>query len=72
MRVKDLMQELSKFEPELMVLRPGYEGGYQEIDLASLEHFKKDYYKEWYYGPHEMLSDEEETKNADFKGILIR
>lgn len=42
MRVRELIEQLSKLEQDAIVLKPGYEGGYNEADLdltiALVEH----------------------------------
>jgi hypothetical protein len=55
MKVAELISILMNLDPTLDVVRPGYEGGYEdvscigEINLIPNFHDKKD----WYYGPHE-------------------
>ena len=43
MKVKELIELLSQLDPELMVVRSGYEGGVDEMDkfLALFESTKK-------------------------------
>lgn len=56
MKVKNLIEELHKLDPELVVVRPGYEGGYHKIERFVIEDMVENYYKEWWYGPHEAVS----------------
>ena len=65
MKVKDLIERLKTFDPELMVVRPGYEGGVTEIDhLTSIE-VALNVNEEWYYGEHEQI---DEFSCKDHKG----
>jgi hypothetical protein len=56
MKVKELIEKLQAFDPELEVYVDGYEGGYdtpQELFQSPIKlnaHGKN----EWYYGKHEL------------------
>ena len=54
MKVKDLIEKLQTYDPELMVVVGGYEGGVDEADSAGLVNVKLDVHTEWYYGKHEV------------------
>ena len=66
MKVKELMKELQKHDPEKMVVVAGYEGGYDEISGAGEIRLKLNAHTEWYYGRHE------EDENGECHGISIR
>lgn len=68
MKVSELIETLSKLDPNLVVFVNGYEGGYSDIcaDEFIIDTFKTDVYDDWYYGPHEK------DENGDVKGIVIR
>ena len=69
MTVKDLIEKLQTVDPDLVVLVPRYEGGYQQAHFnGHVSEFNKDVHDEWYYGPHEMVEDE---RPGDFKGIVL-
>lgn len=74
MKVKDLIEQLKLLDPELTVVRPGYEGGYSEVDRFVIEEMVRDYHPEWYYGPHEavsMLHLLEPDRTGDFTAVII-
>jgi hypothetical protein len=52
MKVKELIKELQKHDPEKMVVVAGYEGGYDEISGAGEIRLKLNAHTEWYYGNH--------------------
>jgi hypothetical protein len=54
MKVKELIKELQKHDPEKMVVVAGYEGGYDEISGAEEIRLKLNAHTEWYYGKHEQ------------------
>jgi hypothetical protein len=67
--VKDLIEKLQTVDPELVVLVPGYEGGFREVVFSNhVIKFQKDRNEEWYYGPHEEILD---GRPEDFKGIVL-
>jgi len=57
MKVKELIEKLQTFDPEMMVVRPGYEGGLKEISYAEVVPVALNYNAEWYYGEHEEMDD---------------
>ena len=53
MTVQELITLLSRLDPKLRVLRPGYEGGLADIyELRELS-VRLNVNKGWYRGPHE-------------------
>jgi hypothetical protein len=67
MKVKDLIDILQTYDPDLMVVRTGYEGGVQEIKHHSEETIALNVNAEWYYGPHEVVVDED-REEPEYEG----
>ena len=65
MKVKDLIEKLKEFDPDLMVVRAGYEGGVTEINHISTIEVALNVNEEWYYGEHEQI---DEFSHRDHKG----
>jgi len=59
MTIKELIKDLSMFDPDLPVLVSGYEGGFKELLPKCIiqEKMIRDYYDAWYYGPHVVLDN---------------
>lgn len=57
MKVKDLIEHLKLIDPELMVVRAGYEGGVTEIDHVTIIRVALNVNEEWYYGEHEQIDE---------------
>lgn len=57
MKVKELIEQLQQYNPETLVLIPGYEGGYEDIRRIEKTGVVLNYHKESYYGPHELIDD---------------
>jgi hypothetical protein len=69
MRVKELIERLSKEDPEMRVVVQGYEGGYDEVDLTQLVPMVKNKHKQdkWWDGEFlEVIMD-----NADEVALLL-
>ena len=64
MKVSELIEYLKTQDPDLLVMEPGYEGGYYDIKPGDVKELVLDapWYKGvWYYGPHDVpQSDEKE------------
>jgi hypothetical protein len=59
MKIKELITRLQSFDPELMVVCHGYEGGEHEITKLTIIGLKLNANKAWYYGEHEETYDNE-------------
>ena len=59
MKVKELIEILQTLDPELMAVRPGYEGGLTEIKHVTLSTVALNFNDEWYYGEHEEIDNAE-------------
>lgn len=72
MKVKDLIEQLKVLDPELMVVRPGYEGGVTEVDHLNVILIALNVNEEWYYGEHEQIdeSSHKEHKGAERATVL--
>jgi hypothetical protein len=61
MKVKDLIQELQKLDPELLVVVAGYEGGVDEVKNLTQYKIELDAHKDWaFFGDHRALYDIED------------
>jgi hypothetical protein len=69
LKVKDLIEKLQSFDPELMIVISGYEGGVDEAEYAIDVSLKLNVHTEWYYGKHEVV--ECETMPIDCNAIYI-
>lgn len=57
MNVRELIEELKKYDPEAMVIESGYEGGVGEITSVEEVTIKLNVNTEWYYGSHEITTE---------------
>ena len=69
MNVKQLIEKLSAYDPEMMVIVSGYEGGVNEAEYAADVKIKLNVYTEWYYGKHDVTYSDADP--FDCKAIYI-
>ena len=63
MNIKELIEKLQAFDPELRVVVDGYEGGVKDAGYVVEETIALNVHEEWYYGEHETLyADEKPNK----------
>jgi hypothetical protein len=62
MKVKELIEKLQALDPELMVVRDGYEGGVCEVIEISFKDVALNANTAWYYGDHEILFDGDDDR----------
>ena len=55
MKIKDLILELNKHDPDTQVCLTGYEGGVYNPTKVLEVTVALDVNDEWYYGPHEQI-----------------
>jgi hypothetical protein len=74
MKVKDLIQQLSKLDQDLEVFVGGYEGGFEYAEIGEVKDIALNVNTDWYYGPHEDLdglSEEQKLQFKIIKGVVI-
>jgi hypothetical protein len=75
MKIKDLIAELQKHDPEMQVIRNGYEGGVEFVSTVRCYEVALYVNTEWWYGTHELVLHDlhrEELQNHDkTQAVLI-
>ena len=69
MKVKQLIEELQKHDPEMIVVVRGYEDGVNEASTSTKTKIKLNVFSEWYYGKHEVTYSDADP--FDCKAIYI-
>ena len=59
MKIKELIEKLQQFDPELMVVVDGYEGGYDDPIVGPVKKLNLNVNEEWYNGKHEWSRKDE-------------
>ena len=65
MNVKQLIEKLQGYDPELMVIVSGYEGGVNQAEHAGQVKIKLNTYTEWYYGKHEVTDRDDDLFDCE-------
>ena len=65
--VKDLIEKLSSFPPNLPVFVEGYEGGFSDILVVKQVSIALNQHKEDWFGPHE-----EDPDSKDCAVVILR
>jgi hypothetical protein len=55
MKIKDLIKELQQHDPEMQVVRAGYEGGVDFVSAIRCYEVALDVNLDWWYGKHELV-----------------
>ena len=75
MTVQQLITQLKQLDPNAVVFRNGYEGGFDEVNSIQLDvEMALNIYDSWYFGSHEKiieLDQEQLEGKAIVKGIII-
>jgi len=59
MKIKELIEKLQQFDPELMVMVDGYEDGYDDPIVGPVKKLKLNENAEWYNGKYEWSKTDE-------------
>lgn len=60
MTIKELIEALSKFNPDTPVVVRGYEGGYNDVTIVKAESIQLNVNKQHYYGAHGCTDEQYE------------
>lgn len=74
MTVKELIEQLKDYDPNVELFVRGYEGGWDRVESTFQAEMVLDVNKKWYYGSHEVLVDgQEKPKNKKVvKGVILK
>lgn len=58
MNIRELIEALSKFDPETRVVVAGYEEGFNDITQIQTQRILLNAYRDWFYGSHAKAGNE--------------
>lgn len=64
MKVKELVDVLSKLDGEMIVCVDGYEGGIEDLRVVLVKEAIMNANSEWWYGSHELLRNDEKPPSG--------
>jgi hypothetical protein len=71
MRVKELIEQLQKLDPELHVFVDGYEGGYEDVVISEVKDIALNVNNDWWYGVNDNYDETKHIDNTVVKGIIL-
>ena len=75
MTVQELITQLQQLDPNVIVFRHGYEGGFDEVNSIQLDQeIALNVFDSWYFGSHEKVKDldkEQLEGKKIVKGVII-
>ena len=72
MTVRELIEKLIELPPHIRVLKPGYEGGYEDIEVGEVSTYAEDVNTSWYFGPHEeVVKYSQHEGKKRFDGVAL-
>jgi hypothetical protein len=60
MKAKELIEKLQELDPEMEVMRHGYEGGVENVTHLEIEPVALNVNEMWYYGNHEVVHKDDQ------------
>jgi hypothetical protein len=71
MKVKELIERLQALDPELEVMRNGYEGGVENVTLLDIESVALNVFTAWYYGSHEVVYKDDKHPGHEIISAVV-
>lgn len=73
MTIKELIERLSQIEDQnIRVMTRGYEGGYDDASIYfRIINVALNVNSEWYYGSHEMVSENHNYKDKEIVKAIV-
>ena len=71
MKVKELIEQLQQFDPEMKTMRHGYEGGVENISFLDMQRVALNVHGAWYYGSHEVVYKDDEHPGHEIITALV-
>lgn len=70
MTIKELIEALSKFDPDTPVVVRGYEGGYNDIMEIEETSMQLNVNRVWYYGAHREKDSQQPLPDVPFTPVV--
>ena len=72
MKVSELINFLSKFDPSTRVMLKGYEEGYDDLKEVKEKDVVLNFYNDWWNGEHEALKKTAFKKFKSVKAVILQ
>jgi hypothetical protein len=71
MKIKELIEQLKKYDPEMLVVVNGYEGGWDDINIIKEEILIEEENNPWYEGKYSYFEKKEDNPDRAIKAITL-
>jgi hypothetical protein len=71
MKIKELIEQLKKYDPEMLVVVNGYEGGRDDINKITEEILIEEENYPWYEGKYSYFEEKEDNPDRAIKAITL-
>jgi hypothetical protein len=72
MKIKELIEQLKKYDPEMLVVVRGYESGWDDIDIIKEQILiELKYNDSWYEGKYSHFQEKQDNPDRAIKAITL-
>jgi hypothetical protein len=72
MKIKELIEQLKKYDPEMLVVARGYESGWDDIDIIKEQILIEwEYNDSWYDGKYSYFQEKQNNPDNAIKAITL-
>jgi len=71
MKIKELIEQLKKYDPEMLVVVNGYEGGRDDINIIKEEILIEEQNNPWYQGKYSYFEEKEDNPDNAINAISL-
>jgi hypothetical protein len=72
MKIKELIEQLKKYDPEMLVVVRGYESGWDDIDIIKEQILIEwEYNDSWYEGKYSYFEEKQDKPDRAIKAITL-
>ncbi len=71
MKIKELIEQLKKYDPEMLVVARGYESGWDDINIIKEAILIEEENNPWYQGKYSYFEEKEDNPDNAIKAITL-
>ena len=71
MKIKELIEQLKKYDPEMLVVARGYESGWDDINIIKKEILIEEENNPWYEGKYPNFEEKKDNPDKAIKAITL-
>jgi len=71
MKIKELIEQLKKYDPEMLVVARGYESGWDDINIIKEQILIEEENNSWYEGKYSYFEEKKDNPDNAIKAITL-